>query len=88
MIDEHREALDEATRDHRTPLVYVSYTSQASVSSFESRWDVPIAEVSERLSSFDIFQGGQYRRETTKAKRRSFDEGGGHDRRAGMRTIV
>jgi 3D-(3,5/4)-trihydroxycyclohexane-1,2-dione acylhydrolase (decyclizing) len=49
-IDELREALDEAKRDDRTSLVYVPLTSQESVPSFESWWDVPIAEVSEQES--------------------------------------
>ncbi len=45
-IDELREALVAAKRDDRTTVVYVPLTSQDAVPSFESWWDVPIAEVS------------------------------------------
>ncbi len=49
-IDELRDALDAARSDDRTTLVYVPLTSQEAVPSFESWWDVPIAEVSEQES--------------------------------------
>ncbi len=44
--DELRDALESAKRDDRTSVVYVPLTSQLAVPSFESWWDVPIAEVS------------------------------------------
>lgn len=44
--DELRDALESAKRDDRTSVVYVPLTSQQAVPSFESWWDVPIAEVS------------------------------------------
>lgn len=49
-IDELRDALDAAKRDDRTSVIHVPMTSQEAVPSFESWWDVPIAEVSEQES--------------------------------------
>lgn len=45
-INELRSALALAKRDNRTSVVVVPLSSQEAVPSFESWWDVPIAEVS------------------------------------------
>lgn len=45
-IDELREALGAAKEDDRTTLIHVPITSEQAVPSFESWWDVPIAETS------------------------------------------
>ncbi|MDQ3539047.1 MAG: 3D-(3,5/4)-trihydroxycyclohexane-1,2-dione acylhydrolase (decyclizing) [Chloroflexota bacterium] len=65
--DELRDALESAKRDDRTSVVYVPLTSQQAVPSFESWWDVPIAEVSGQESVRSARAG--YERATTRQRR-------------------
>ncbi len=46
-IDELRAALDEARRDGGPVAVYIEVDRYAGVPSYESWWDVPVAEVSD-----------------------------------------
>jgi 3D-(3,5/4)-trihydroxycyclohexane-1,2-dione acylhydrolase (decyclizing) len=46
-IDELRAALDEAKRETRTVVVHIEVDRYAGVPSYESWWDVPVAEVAD-----------------------------------------
>jgi 3D-(3,5/4)-trihydroxycyclohexane-1,2-dione acylhydrolase (decyclizing) len=63
-ISELNDALEESRRESRTTVIYVPADRYEGVPDYDSRWDVPVAEVSEMQTVKDAREGYEQSKQT------------------------